>query len=184
VGFASLSASKRAVGGLRSTFRAAGCLAFSASLFTACGSGGTPPSANGLSDSQLRAVQNAFDLLGRTGIPSRVVAISFQVGEAPTTCSVVPLPSNGSVFRLYVAWEATQPGFTMVPKSVLEATITQSSSQDDQFNVFTFQDRKGNPKPASVSVSASLTRAALTKPNAQCQVLEDGHLQLVPSSTR
>jgi hypothetical protein len=132
-----------------------------------------------MTSSQLKAAQGALNLLQRTQIPSRVVAISFQQGTAPTTCSVLPNSVNEGDFKLYVAWASSEPGYTTVPKSVLFATITPQSPSQDRFQVFTFRNRYGKPEPLSVQVNANLERAALSKPSAQCQVLENGHLQLL-----
>jgi hypothetical protein len=158
----------------------AGVLVACVVSLAACGSSATQElTGTTMTSSELKAAQGALDLLQRTTIPSRVVAISYQQGTAPTTCSVLPTSAGNGQFKLYVAWASSLPGYTTVPKSVLFATITQQSSTRDSFKVFTFRNRYGKPEPLSVEVNANLERAALSKPSAQCQVLENGHLQLL-----
>ena len=160
----------------------AGVCAVCAFLLVACGSGGNNnASTDVLSKAQVEDAQAALVLLQQTGIPRRVVAISYQSGVAPTTCSIVPDPSRSGVFRLYLAWASNVPGYTSTPKTVLEATINRDSPTRDSFGVHTFRTRFGKPVPISVQTNASLARAALTKPNAQCTVLDNGALKLVPT---
>jgi hypothetical protein len=160
----------------------AGLCAVCAFLLAACGSSGsTNTSTEALSDAQVKDARAALDLLQQTSIPRRVVAISYQSGVAPTTCSIVPDPSRSGVFKLYLAWASNVPGYTTTPKSVLEATINRDSAEKDSFGVHTFRTRFGKPVPISVQANASLARAALTRPNAQCTVLENGALRLVPT---
>jgi hypothetical protein len=153
-------------------------------VLAACGSGQSGDTGSDVfTDSQVKAAQTALDLLQETSIPRRIVAISYQSGVAPTTCSIVPNTSGNNTFKLYVAWASNVPGYTTIPKSVLEATISQDSSKQDSFGVHTFRTRFGKPVPLSVQANATLARAALTKPNAQCTVLDNGVLKLVPTQS-
>ena len=162
----------------------AGLCAVCGLLLVACGSNQTAGTTSDVfTGAQVKAAQTALDLLQQTSIPRRIVAISYQSGVAPTTCSIVPDPAGNGVFKLYLAWASDVPGYTTIPKSVLEATIRQDSSARDSFGVHTFRTRFGRPVPISLQVNASLARAALTKPNAQCTVLENGALQLVPTGS-
>ena len=107
-----------------------------------------------------------------------MVAISFQSGQAPTTCVILPKAGAKGIFKLFVAWKPNRPDFMSVPQSVLEATIAEASSKSDQFHITSFGGGGLHPKPEPANVEADLVRAVLAKPAETCEVLENGHLRL------
>jgi len=143
----------------------------------ACG-GGRATDSGGFTAAQRSAAQAALDLVQQTAIPRRVVALSFQAGTAPSTCTVLPAATPGT-FRLLLAWAPDQPGYLTMPHSVLSATIDETSAKKDSFDVTTFRTRLGKAAPEPTGVNANFVRAALSKPAEQCDVLENGKLQLV-----
>jgi hypothetical protein len=147
---------------------------------TACGSKPSVDS-GGFTSAQRTAAQTALDLLQQTAIPRTVVAISFQSGQAPTTCVVLPAPGSSSLFKLFVAWKPNRPDFMSVPQSVLEATFGATSGKADRYHIWSFGGGGRHPKPEPPSVAASLVRAELAKPSETCEVLENGRLQLALS---
>jgi hypothetical protein len=66
-----------------------------------------------------------------------------------------------------------------MPRSVLAATIDETSAKNDSFDVRTFSNRLGKSVAEPVGVGAGFVRAALTKPAEQCEVLDNGKLRLV-----
>ncbi len=135
----------------------------------------------GFTTSQRATAQSALDLLQATPIPRAVVAISYQSGQAPTTCVVLPAAGTTKTFKLYVAWKPNRPDFMSVPQSVLEATIAAGSSKSDTFQITSFGGGGRHPKPEPPNIEADLVRAVLAKPGETCQVLESGRLRLAPS---
>jgi hypothetical protein len=123
------------------------------------------------------AVSAALNLLQHTMIPRTVVAISYQIGQAPTTCTVIPGHGAQGIFELFVAWKPTNPNadFASAPQSVLEATIDEGSFKNDRFHVSSFGS--GVPEPAGVN--ANLVRAVLSTLAERCEALENGDLRLV-----
>ena len=154
-----------------------GAFALSALALTACGAS-PGVDKGGFTAAQRRSAQSALDLLRHTGIPERVVAISYQAGQAPSMCSVVPGGGIGDVFRLVVEWSPTNPAYATQPKSVLQATIGSRSARHDHFQVTSFGGQGGRPEP--VALAATVERTALARPAEQCQALENGDLELVP----
>jgi hypothetical protein len=149
----------------------AGCVV----ALTACGS---KPSVDkgGFTSSQRQAAQAALGLLGKTTIPREVLALSFQTGQAPNVCSVLPRASSTALFDLFMAWNPTRPAYRNMPQSVLQAAIGVSSAKRDSYHVTTFGGQRGKPEPPEIK--ATLARVALTRPAEQCEVLEDGRLQI------
>lgn len=129
----------------------------------------------GFTTAQRQAAQTALDRLSETSLARTVVAISYRSGQAPNTCTVIPVAGRDGAFRLVLAWQGLKPAYRSVPQSLLEATIGGASSRSVRFHVSSF----GTTTPESASVKASLARAALAKPAAQCEVLQGGELQLV-----
>jgi hypothetical protein len=158
----------------------AGVLAACALASTACGSKPSVDS-GGFTSAQRTAAQTALDLLQQTSIPRMMVATSFQTGQAPTTCVVLPGVGTPTIFKLFVAWKPNRPDFMFVPQSVLEATFGSTSSKADRFRIWSFGGGSLHPKPEPPSVAASLIRAVLSKTSETCQVLENGHLRLAPN---
>jgi hypothetical protein len=140
----------------------------------ACGSKQSVDS-GGFTAAQRTVAQTALDRLQGTAIPTRVVAISLQTRQAPRICSLVPQLGAPGTFKLVVAWKPSGPGTKFVPQSVLEATIG-TSVRDDRFQVTTF----GGNVPEPPRLQATLVRAVESKPAEECEILENGHLQLVP----
>jgi hypothetical protein len=154
----------------------ASVLAVCALASTACGSKQSAD-IGGSTAAQRKAVSSALNLLQHTKIPRTVVAISFQIGQAPSTCTVIPGPGTQGIFELFVAWKPTNPNADVAsaPQSVLEATIDDGSFKNDRFHVSSFGS--GVPEPAGVK--ASLVRAVLSTLAQRCEVLENGDLRLV-----
>ncbi len=143
----------------------------------ACGSG-THVDKGGFTAEQRKDAQAALNLLHRTSIPQRVVAISYQAGQAPSTCSVMPRPGSDRQFQLLLAWDPTNPAYATQAKSVLEATIGSLSAAADRFQVVSYGGHGGKPEPAALQ--ASVERALLATTGERCEALQDGSLQLVP----
>ncbi len=164
----------------RLTVGQASVLAACSLAATACGSAQSVDK-GGFTSGERKAAQTALDLLQQTTIPRSVVAISYQSGQAPTTCIVLPKAGAPGVFDLFVAWKPNRPDFMSVPQSVLLATIGEATSKNDRFQITSFGGGGRHPKPEPVSVEASLVRAELAKPAETCEVLENGHLRLALS---
>ena len=107
--------------------------------------------------------------------------MSFQTGQAPTTCVVLPAPGSSSIFKLFVAWKPNRPDFMSVPQSVLEATINDDVEQERHLSHLVVWRWRKHPKPEPPSVAASLQRAVLSQPAETCEVLENGQLRLALS---
>jgi hypothetical protein len=126
-----------------------------------------------------KSAQSALDHLRGTAIPRRVVAISYQTGQVPNTCTVLPASGAKGTFKLFMAWDPTNPAFVLAPHTVLEATINETSARSDSFQVSSFGGRYGKPEPPAEK--AKLIRAVLSQSAQQCEVLENGQLQLMSS---
>jgi Ca-activated chloride channel family protein len=122
----------------------------------------------------------ALALLDRTPIPRRIVAISYQAGQAPSLCSVLPTTTPG-LFQLVVAWNPTNPAFATQAKNVLQATIGAQSAAHDRFTVTTFGGTGGKPEPSALK--ATLARIAVATDSTRCVALQNGALQAVPQSS-
>jgi hypothetical protein len=131
----------------------------------------------GFTGAQRKAAERALDLLHRTPIPRRVVAISLQEGRAPSLCSVLPKPGTPSVFRLVVGWNPTKPESPAQPTTIIQATIGSDSAAHDRFRVSTYGGFGGEPEP--VALKAAVDRTMLAKTVERCEALENGDLQLV-----
>jgi hypothetical protein len=118
--------------------------------------------------------------LGRTGVPSSLVAISIQAGQAPTTCIVLPT-AVADRFQLVIAWKPDRRGYIGVPQSVLQATIPRSVGGISS-HVTSFGGGGSNPLPEPAAVAAAVARASLAKPAERCEVLENGRLRLVEAT--
>jgi len=147
----------------------------------ACGAAHNDDNGGNTAASTQKAAEAALGLLQETGIPRTVVAISFQVGQAPTTCSVLAKPGASGAFELFVEWKTSNPNsdYAALPQSVLEATIHEPSAKDDRFHVSSF----ASGEHESASVVANVVRALLSN-SQQCEALQNGDLRLVslPSS--
>jgi hypothetical protein len=121
--------------------------------------------------------QDALDLLQETALPRSVVAISYQAGQAPITCIVLPETGARGRFKLVMAWKPDRPAYIAVPQSVLEATIG-GSVKEVRFHVTSFGGGGRNPTPEPARVAATVVRAALAKPAERCEVLENSQLRL------
>jgi hypothetical protein len=126
-----------------------------------------------------KSAQSALDQLRRTAIPRRVLAISYQTGQVPNTCVVLPASASKGTFKLFIAWDPTNPSFVLVPHTVLEATINETSAKGDRFQVSSYGGRYGKPEPPAEK--AKLIRAVLSRSAQQCEVLQNGQLQLTSS---
>jgi hypothetical protein len=132
--------------------------------------------AGGFSADQRASAQKALDHLQQSAIPRRVVAISYQSGEAPSTCIVRPETGADDVFTLLLAWRPSRPAYRKLPRTLIEATIAQHGPV--RFHVSTYSS--GIPEPPAVK--AALVRAALAHPSEQCEVLDDGRLRLATAT--
>ena len=143
---------------------------------SACGSKSSVDK-GGFTAAQRQSAQTALDLAARTAITRNVLNLSFQTGQAPNGCSVLPQSGSDETFHLFMSWDPTRPAYRSMPHSVLEATISVKSAASDTFHVTSFGGQGGKPEPPEIK--ASIARVALTRPAEQCQVLQDGRLQLV-----
>lgn len=162
---------------IRPGMRRVGAVTVCSLLVSACGSTHNPSSPTAPAG-QLVSPQAALSGLAQTGIPRLVVAISYQIDQAPTMCSVLPLVGHAGMFTLLIAWLPTNPNsnFAAIRESVLQATIGPSPD-DDHFHVNSF----GGQTPEPASVQASIARVALSNPQ-RCQALANGDLRLTSSS--
>jgi Ca-activated chloride channel homolog len=140
-----------------------------------CGSA-VSSAATGPTRDQTAAARAALALLGGTAIPQRVVAISYQAGQAPSLCSVLPTADPDS-FELVVAWNPTNPAFATQAKSVLQATIGARSASHDRFSVTSYGGQAGKPEP--IALKAALDRTATAPDSARCVALQNGDLRIV-----
>jgi hypothetical protein len=156
------------------------CAAVGASVVALAGcGGGSVVDAGGFTAAQRKAAQAALDRLGPTEIPRRVVAISFQDGQAPSVCLVVPVAGADGVFRLLLTWDSSKPAFVTQAKTVLQATIHSASASRNRFRIFSYGGVGG--KPESVSLASAVKRTTLARPAEQCQALANGTLRLAPA---
>jgi hypothetical protein len=162
---------------MRTRIRLAGALGLCSLPLTACGSAHNPVRPAAQTGAHVSA-QVALNSLTRTGIPRIIVAISYQIGQAPTMCSVLPQFGHAEAYTLLVAWLPTNPNsnYASIRESVLQATIG-SSAKNDRFHVDSF----GGQKPEPAAVQASVARVALSNP-ARCEALANGDLRLVTSN--
>jgi Ca-activated chloride channel family protein len=150
-------------------------IAFVAALALGCPA--VSSAATGPTKEQAAAARAALGLLARTAIPRRVVAISYQAGQAPSLCSVLPT-ANPDTFQLVVAWNPTNPAFATQAKSVLQATIGARSAAHDRFSVTSYGGQGGKPEPTALK--AALVRTATATDSARCVALQNGDLRIVP----
>jgi hypothetical protein len=146
-------------------------------VFGACwlsGCGGHPASV-------ATAEQTALALLRNSAISRRVVALSYQADEAPTTCLIQPEEGKSGRFELFVTWKPSTAVGAQLPQSVLLASVSDKSPSDDSYEVATYRNRFGSPVPIAPSVVAGLARASLSQTASQCEVLDDGRLELATS---
>jgi Ca-activated chloride channel family protein len=140
-----------------------------------CGSAASY-AATGPTKDEAAAARAALALLTQTPIPRRVVAISYQAGQAPSLCSVLPTASTGT-FELVVGWNPTNPAFATQAKSVLQATIGARSAAHDRFSVTSYGGQGGRPEPTALK--ALLVRTATATDSARCVALQNGDLRIV-----
>jgi hypothetical protein len=169
------------LGGIRVIVVRGGALVGCALALVGCGSsGGAAPNASvvsAFSKSQRAAVEQALSHLQRTSIPRTVVATSYQTGEAPTLCNLLPIQGAPGTFRLFIAWNPNGPNGLWAPRSMLEASINRASARDDEVRVWSSGEATTEP----ASIKASFIRAALAQPSARCEALQDGALELAGS---
>lgn len=150
-------------------------VAFGASWLAGCGGHG--------SGSVASAEQKALALLRNSAISRRVVALSISADEAPTTCLIEPDRGKSDGFQLFVTWKPSTVVGAQMPQSVLLASISDASANEDSFEVTTFKDRFGRPVSLSPGVVADLARASLSQSASQCEVLDNGQLELASTGS-
>jgi hypothetical protein len=175
----------------------------SIALLSGCGSASVD--SGGLTSGQRHDAQAALDSLSGSNIPVQLVAISDTVEKLPAACRVHLVSTNPSTFKVYLFWI---PFLGSESYTWLNMTIGQKASQDS-FHLATQQpvlpggllspngqgvvpwtqdtnllSRYG---PAQAKKSHDLLVAhsenTLSRPGANCQVLTNGDLRLLPAST-
>ncbi len=139
-----------------------------------CGGNGRPSLAT--------AEQSALALLRNSPISRRVVALSYAADEAPTTCLIQPEAGASDRFQLFVTWKPSTVIGAQLPQSVLLASVSDASASKDTFEVATYRDRLGRPVSLAPSVVADLARASLNQSASQCEVLDNGQLELASAA--
>ena len=167
-----------------------------------CTNDGVDP--GGLSSPERKSAQSALDSLQDSNISTQLVTITRWVQSPPAACRVRLVANDPSTFKVYVFWI---PWLAAAPYVWLDMNVTDDP-QTSTFHFGTAQpvlpggrlNRDGRTiNRASVDTTllsrygpqqAKKTRQFLrakggdvfAKPGAQCQLLTNGSLRLLPSS--
>jgi hypothetical protein len=158
-------------------------LAGTAAAAVLAGCGGSSRDAGGLTAGERKDAQLAMNALQQSNIPVQLVGLSTVAGLAPAACRVHLVSRHPSTFRVYVFWV---PFDRRRPYSWLDLTITPDRALD-AFHL-------GTARPVDAAASSRAARARIdrgvllahsastfTKPGADCQVLMNGYLKLLPT---
>jgi hypothetical protein len=147
------------------------------------GCGGSGRDSGGLTAGERNDAQAAMNALQNSNIPLQLVGLTTVAGLAPAACRVHLSSHDPNTFKVYVFWVPTE---RTRPYSWLEMTITKDAGRD-AFHL-------GTALPVSPSTTGKRAQARIdrsvisahagdtfTKPGADCQVLMNGNLRLVPN---
>jgi hypothetical protein len=124
-----------------------------------------------------------MNMLQNSNISIQLVGLTTVAGLPPAACRVHLVSRNPSVFKVFVFWV---PYIRTRPYSWLDMTLTNDPGRD-RFHLGT--TRPVADPAAGRRARARADRRALTahagqsfaKPGADCQVLMNGYLRLVPN---
>ena len=144
----------------------------SAVVLSACG-GSDPVDSGGMTSGDRAAAQRALDQLQGTAIPRTLLSLSAAASAIPQACQV-HLRGKG-LFDVFLFWKPYAP-----PQSFawLTGTIGERAA-NDRFRV--------GYAPALSSARTLLKANAggtFSKPQARCQILANGSLQLLPNEPK
>jgi len=176
------------------------CLA-GATLLAGCGGGGVD--SGGLSLTDRNAAQEAMNALQASNIATQLVSMSTTAGLPPAACRVHLESRHPATFKVYVFWV---PFVGPSSYTWLDMTITKNSA-GDKFHLgsqaatlpsgFTLRGKTAIPiasnyDPLSMggvrqerknrAVLMAHAGDAFAKPGANCQVLMNGYLRLLPNA--
>ena len=174
-------AAARSVNPLRRRALAVALLALvGGAALSGCGSG---RDSGGLTAGERRDAQAAMNALEHSNIPLQLVGLTTVAGLAPAACRVHLSSRDPSTFKVYVFWVPIQ---RTRPYSWLEMTITKDPGRD-AFHLGTALPISPSTvgKRAQEMIDRRVISAhggdTFTKPGADCQVLMNGNLRLVPN---
>jgi hypothetical protein len=155
--------------------------AFGSAALSGCGGGGRD--SGGLTAAERNDAQAAMNALQNSNIPLQLVGLTTVAGLAPAACRVHLSSRDPNTFKVYVFWVPFQ---RTRPYSWLEMTITKDPGRD-AFHLGTALPV--NPSTAGKRAQARIDRSVISahagdtfrKPGADCQVLMNGNLRLVPN---
>ena len=169
-------------------------------LVAGCGGGGID--SGGLTAGGRKAAQTALTSLDGTNVSLQLLGITNSVQAPPAACHLHVVSKQTGAFRVYVFWI---PWLGSEPYTWLDMQVGKDKSKDTfdlgtekavlPGGVLTSNGRSVNPYsqdttllsrygPAQARKSREVMRAhagdAFTKPGANCQLLTNGYLRLVP----
>jgi hypothetical protein len=177
-------------------------IASAAVILSGCGSG---VDSGGLTSSDRAAAKAALDALRPSNIPKQLVDITSTAGRAPAACRVHLISRKAGTFKVYVFWI---PYIGPQSYTWLTMTVAKDSSRDD-FDLGTAPTvlpggvqlpggktvapplvdydtplSQYGPRQAKINQRVLMSHAGtvFTKPGANCQVLMNGYLRLVPNT--
>ena len=181
------------------------CLACAVAAVVALAGCGSSVDAGGFSSSDRAAAQDALDALQGSNIATQLIDLTATAGLAPAACRVHLQSRKPLAFKVYVFWV---PFSGPQSYSWLDMTVLQDATQD-QFHLGTAPAQlpggSGSPSPGSgatgtvqpdynplstygphqkvIDRQVMIAHAgdAFSKPAAQCQVLMNGDLRLLPA---
>jgi len=149
----------------------------------ACGSAAVD--SGGLTAADRNAAQTAMNALQGSNIPIQLVGLTTVAGLAPAACRIHLVASKPSMFKVYVFWI---PYVRSRPYTWLDMTITKDAARDT-FHLGTAEpvnhgaaQRDGSQRTA-VDNHAIVVHGgdSFSKPGANCQVLMNGFLRVLPN---
>ena len=171
-------------------------------VLVSCGSGEVDP--GGLTGDDRSAAQVAMNAIQNSNIPRVLLALSYRAGHPPAACRVHLASRTPRTFRVYVFWV---PFIEAQSYTWLNMTLGESAS-DDKFHMGaqavnpvgvrpTGSDHGktiespnyDTPLSAYGSRQESMNKHVLmahsgnafAKPGANCEVLKNGYLRLLPN---
>lgn len=182
-------------------------IAAAATVLVGCGA--EKVDSGGLSAGERSTAQAALNTLHRTNIPTQLVAISENAQAVPAACRVHPLSTGSETYHVYLFWI---PWLGGEDYTWLDMTIAKDPSQDKfhlglahpvlpsgrlSQNGTSIVPWSADTTLLSLYGSAQVRKShqllmahagdAFSKPGANCRVLRNGDLRLLPdrpSSTK
>jgi hypothetical protein len=158
-------------------------LAASAAAVTLTGCGGAARDSGGLTAAERDDAQRAMNALQDSNIPIQLVGMTTVAGLAPEACRVHLVSRRPNTFRVYVFWVPYAP---TRPYTWLDMRITKDPG-NDTFHLGTAQPvigekaGRGERARADTRVLTAHAGTSFADPGADCQVLMNGYLRLVPN---